>query len=178
MKCWTPRGTGTTGEHAIANRHDNLKETPPDYLDALQLVLIANALVVDAVALAAIAARISEFDFTPQGSYEYPPVRALLDSQVRNQLRDASVDEAVLDKIPYTIASVRELEAAAQIIAKVGICVLMKQRIRSDLRHMALFPFLQTQFAAELKTANTLLFADAAKRRIPDNPASGKRTKN
>jgi hypothetical protein len=38
---------------------------PPSLFDGLQLLLIASALVVDAVALAAIASRISEFGFTP-----------------------------------------------------------------------------------------------------------------
>ncbi|HUK35176.1 MAG TPA: permease prefix domain 1-containing protein [Vicinamibacterales bacterium] len=37
----------------------------PDFFDGLQLVLVVSALVVDGVALAAIAARISEFGFTP-----------------------------------------------------------------------------------------------------------------
>jgi len=40
-------------------------EAPPDFFDGLQLVLVVSALVVDGVALAAIAARISEFGFTP-----------------------------------------------------------------------------------------------------------------
>ena len=40
-------------------------EAPPDFFDGLQLLLVVSALVVDAVALAAIAARISEFGFTP-----------------------------------------------------------------------------------------------------------------
>jgi len=40
-------------------------EAPPGLFDALQLVLVASALVVDAVALAAVAARISEFGLTP-----------------------------------------------------------------------------------------------------------------
>jgi hypothetical protein len=40
-------------------------EAPPDLFDALQLLLVASALVVDLVALAAIAERISEFGFTP-----------------------------------------------------------------------------------------------------------------
>jgi len=40
-------------------------QTPPDFFDALQLLLVVSALVVDGVALAAIAARISEFGFTP-----------------------------------------------------------------------------------------------------------------
>ena len=40
-------------------------QAPPDFFDGLQLLLIVSALVVDAVALAAIAARISEFGFTP-----------------------------------------------------------------------------------------------------------------
>jgi hypothetical protein len=38
---------------------------PPDFFDGLQLLLVASALVVDALALAAIAARISEFGFSP-----------------------------------------------------------------------------------------------------------------
>ncbi|HTF23025.1 MAG TPA: permease prefix domain 1-containing protein [Candidatus Limnocylindria bacterium] len=38
---------------------------PPDFFDGLQLLLVLSALVVDGVALAAIAARISEFGFTP-----------------------------------------------------------------------------------------------------------------
>jgi hypothetical protein len=40
-------------------------EAPPNLFDGLQLLLIASALVVDGVALAAIASRISEFGFTP-----------------------------------------------------------------------------------------------------------------
>lgn len=40
-------------------------QAPPDLFDKLQLVLITSAVLVDAVALAAIAARISEFGFTP-----------------------------------------------------------------------------------------------------------------
>ena len=38
---------------------------PPDAFDALQLLLVVSALVVDGVALAAIAGRISEFGFSP-----------------------------------------------------------------------------------------------------------------
>jgi len=40
-------------------------EAPPDFFDGLQLLLVVSALVVDGVALAAIAARISDFGFTP-----------------------------------------------------------------------------------------------------------------
>ncbi|HEY3130592.1 MAG TPA: permease prefix domain 1-containing protein [Acidobacteriota bacterium] len=40
-------------------------QAPPDFFDGLQLLLVVSALVVDAVALSAIAARISEFGFTP-----------------------------------------------------------------------------------------------------------------
>jgi hypothetical protein len=40
-------------------------QSPPDFFDRLQLVLVVSALVVNALALAAIAARISEFGFTP-----------------------------------------------------------------------------------------------------------------
>ena len=40
-------------------------QAPPDFFDGLQLLLVVSALVVDSVALAAIAARISEFGFTP-----------------------------------------------------------------------------------------------------------------
>jgi hypothetical protein len=40
-------------------------QAPLDFFDGLQLLLVVSALVVDGVALAAIAARISEFGFTP-----------------------------------------------------------------------------------------------------------------
>ncbi len=40
-------------------------QAPPDFFDGLQLLLMVSALVVDGVALAAIATRISEFGFTP-----------------------------------------------------------------------------------------------------------------
>ncbi len=40
-------------------------QAPPGFFDGLQLLLVASALVVDGVALAAIAARISEFGLTP-----------------------------------------------------------------------------------------------------------------
>jgi hypothetical protein len=40
-------------------------QAPPNLFDGLQLLLIVSALVVDVVALAAIASRISEFGFTP-----------------------------------------------------------------------------------------------------------------
>src|SRR5437762_2178853 len=40
-------------------------QAPPDFFDGLQLLLVVSALVVDGVTLAAIAARISAFGFTP-----------------------------------------------------------------------------------------------------------------
>jgi hypothetical protein len=40
-------------------------EAPPNLFDGLQLLLIVSAVVVDVLALAAIASRISEFGFTP-----------------------------------------------------------------------------------------------------------------
>jgi hypothetical protein len=40
-------------------------QAPPDFFDGLQLLLVVSAFVVDVVALAAIAGRISEFGFTP-----------------------------------------------------------------------------------------------------------------
>ncbi|MEN6534171.1 MAG: permease prefix domain 1-containing protein [Bryobacteraceae bacterium] len=40
-------------------------QAPPDFFDGLQLLLVISALAADGMALAAIAARISEFGFTP-----------------------------------------------------------------------------------------------------------------
>ena len=40
-------------------------KAPPDFFDRLQLLLVVSALAVDALALASITARISEFGFTP-----------------------------------------------------------------------------------------------------------------
>jgi hypothetical protein len=41
------------------------RQAPPGFFDGLQLLLILSALLVDAVALAAIGARITEFGLTP-----------------------------------------------------------------------------------------------------------------
>jgi len=48
--------------YAASARHP---QAPPDFFDGMQLLLVLSALAVDAVALTAIAARISEFGFTP-----------------------------------------------------------------------------------------------------------------
>jgi hypothetical protein len=40
-------------------------QSPPGFFDVLQIILVVSALLADAVALWAIAARISEFGFTP-----------------------------------------------------------------------------------------------------------------
>ncbi len=48
--------------YAASARHP---QAPPDSFDRLQLLLVASALAVDGLALWAIAARISEFGFTP-----------------------------------------------------------------------------------------------------------------
>ena len=48
--------------YAVSARNPHAR---PDFFDRLQLVLVVCALIVDAVALAAIAARINEFGFTP-----------------------------------------------------------------------------------------------------------------
>jgi hypothetical protein len=40
-------------------------DAPPDLFDGLQLLLVLSALAVDAVALAAVVSRISEYGFTP-----------------------------------------------------------------------------------------------------------------
>ena len=48
--------------YAVSARDPN---APPDAFDLMQVVLVLSALVVDGLALAAIAARISEFGFTP-----------------------------------------------------------------------------------------------------------------
>jgi hypothetical protein len=40
-------------------------QAPPDFFDGMQLLLVVSALAVDVMALTAIAARISEFGFTP-----------------------------------------------------------------------------------------------------------------
>jgi hypothetical protein len=48
--------------YAASARHP---QAPPDLFDGLQLMLVVSALVIDGVALYAIAARISEFGFTP-----------------------------------------------------------------------------------------------------------------
>ena len=58
----SPSAVGRPGWSAASARDP---QAPPDVFDGLQLLIVVSALVVDGVALAAIAARISEFGFTP-----------------------------------------------------------------------------------------------------------------
>ena len=53
------------GQAEVQHLHHAVVSDSPGLFDGLQLLLAISALVVDAVALAAIAARISEFGFTP-----------------------------------------------------------------------------------------------------------------
>jgi hypothetical protein len=97
-----------------------------------------------------------------------PRLQEMLDSQVRRLLDEEQINESVLIDTPFTIASAHEFEAAAQIIANVGVFGLMARKTIVETRQMALFPFLQTRFTEELVSAQRLLFPEDAKRLLPD----------
>jgi hypothetical protein len=98
-----------------------------------------------------------------------PRLQEMLRSYVARFLFEAKINANVLAEMPYTIASARDFEAAAQIIATVGVFGLMSKKIAAEQRQMALFPFLQTMFTEELRSAQGVLFPEEVKRLVPDN---------
>jgi len=89
-----------------------------------------------------------------------PPITDTIRQLVLSALNEKSMPSAVLDDMPYTIASVQEFESVSQVIAQIGISPLLSKKTAPNERDWSLLPFVQTAFPAEIKNVNHRLFAD------------------
>lgn len=93
-----------------------------------------------------------------------PRVRGVLDDHIKRRLVEAEIDEAILDDIPYTIASIDEAERAFFAIADVGIAGFFSAKVEKEHREWSLFPFFQKKFSdIALEKAYRLFDGDFAK---------------
>lgn len=100
-----------------------------------------------------------------------PRVDELLRGYVRRRLDEANIAQDVLTKMPFTLASAEEFEAAIQLIARKGIAPLMSNKTNDEKEKWSLMPFLQTEYRDELAGLRWNLFEDEWSQLLPDPPA-------
>lgn len=96
-----------------------------------------------------------------------PPIVNRLNEKVMLGLIKASIDENVLETMPYTVASIDEFELVSQVIASVGIQHFFSKKTSITNRGIMLRPFTWTAFETEFKNANHQLFESDWHRLIP-----------
>ena len=99
-----------------------------------------------------------------------PRVAEMLREHVCCLLADAGLPSAVLEEMPYTIASAHEFEITSQVIAQVGIFPVMAKKTAPEQRGWSLLPLAKNDFKEEMRHVNWRLFADDWARLWPDIP--------
>lgn len=89
-----------------------------------------------------------------------PPIVKMLDESVSRRLSDEAIDKSILERVPYVVASIDELEIGCQILAETGIQPLLGVKTDPEYRGWALSPFAITRFPEQAKKAHRRLFAD------------------
>lgn len=84
------------------------------------------------------------------------PIRAM----VRQLLADAGLDTGILEIHPFTICSVQELEAAAQVMSGVGIDVFMQGKTSGEVKDWAVHAHMMGSFRSEALLIKGNLFPD------------------
>jgi len=102
-----------------------------------------------------------------------PAVNAQLQSHVRRLLARSSIDEGILEDMPYTIASAHECEIAFQVIAEAGVAAVMNHKTGAEQRAWSLLPFITRAFPAEMSRINYKLFESEFLQLVPERPAQG-----
>jgi hypothetical protein len=91
-----------------------------------------------------------------------------LDREVRTALRSANLDDGLVDRVPFTIMSVNELETAAGIVNLRGIATVMTDKVTDrELRRWSMETYLMQRFPAE-RGALPDLFPDAIADAFPE----------
>lgn len=89
-----------------------------------------------------------------------PPIVAMLDESVSRHVSEEAIDNSILERVPYVVASIDELEIGCQIMAEIGIQAFLGVKADPEFRGWALSPFAITRFPEQAKKAHRRLFAD------------------
>lgn len=107
-----------------------------------------------------------------------PRVRERLDAYILRLLGQANIEPNFLEQMPFTIASVQELEIAAQVLAKVGITKVMSQKTSGDKNAWSLVLYVREAFPNEFQSVNVRLFGDDFLSRLPTRTGTVQRLAN
>jgi len=89
-----------------------------------------------------------------------PQVVAMLDESVSRRLFEQAIDNSILKRVPYTVASIDELEIGCQVMAETGIQPFLGLKADSEHRASSLSPFAITRFPEQATKAHRRLFAE------------------
>jgi len=89
-----------------------------------------------------------------------PPIVSLLDESVTRHLVEAGIDKSILERVPFAVASIDELEIGCQIMAETGIEPFLEMKSNAEHRGWGLSPFAMAKFPEHAARANRRLFAD------------------
>lgn len=96
-----------------------------------------------------------------------PRLQEMVNEKVKVLLVRAKLDAFLLTEMPYTVASVREFEFAAQMIARIGVAGLMRDKTKAEANACALLPYLQTKLPGNFRELKPVPFVDEALALIP-----------
>ena len=83
-------------------------------------------------------------------------VQERIDGAVRSKLSDMGLDPALIDRHPYSICAVEDLEIGIQVIAQRSIAEVLEPRLTGEHRSWVLDSFLRSEFRAEMDAAKFL----------------------
>jgi hypothetical protein len=89
-----------------------------------------------------------------------PPIVSMLDESVARHLVEARIDRSILERVPFAVASIDELEIGCQIMAETGIEQFLEMKSDAEHRGWAMSPFAMAKFPEQAARAHRRLFAD------------------
>ena len=90
-----------------------------------------------------------------------PPIVKMLDDSVERRLLEAGIDKSIIERVPFAVSLIDDLEIGCQIMSETGIEPFLGLRPDPMHRGWSSSPFSTVKFPEEAKRAHRRLFADA-----------------
>jgi hypothetical protein len=89
-----------------------------------------------------------------------PPIVKMLDESITRRLTESGIDKSIIERVPFAVASIDELEIGCQVIAEMGIRPFLGINADAERRVWAVSPFSMASFPEQAKRVHRRLFAD------------------
>jgi hypothetical protein len=89
-----------------------------------------------------------------------PPIVNMLDENVARHPPESGIERSILERVPFAVASIDELEIGCQIMAETGIEPFLGLKSDGEHRAWSLSPFAMAKFPEQATRAHRRLFAD------------------